>query len=88
MNLPLLYVVDNKHPSIQKLTKARWLVLHPNNNGLKEVTTRIQKIQERRCVKDFDVKNFPQIIKGKSGDPSRFETDEIDQESDNSMYDF
>ena len=80
-------VFSNNYPDLKKLTKDCWLVLHPNNNTLKEVTTRIQKIQEKKCVKDFDVNDFPQIMKGKSGDASHFETDEIDQESDNSMPD-
>ena len=59
-----------------------------NNNGLKDFTQQLQKIQEKKCVKNYDVNNFTLIMKGKSGDASRSETDEIDQESDNSMYDF
>ena len=39
-----------KYPDLKKLTKDRWLVLHPNN-GLMDFT------QQKRCAKDSD-ENF------------------------------
>ena len=66
-------VFSNKYPDLKRLTKDRWLILHPNNDGLKDFTQQLQNKQERRCAKDF-----PQIMKGKSGDAPRSETDEVD----------
>ena len=82
-------VFSNKYPNRNKLTKDRWLVLRPNNDGLKDFTQQPQKIRERSGVKDSDVKNFTrQFRKQKSADDLRYKTDEVYQESDNCMSDF
>ena len=40
-------IFSNKYPNLKKLTKDRWLVLHPNNNGLTDFTQQLQKMKEK-----------------------------------------
>ena len=45
-------IFSNKYPNLKKLTNDRWLVLHPNNDGLKDFTAGLRKKKEQTC-------NFP-----------------------------
>ena len=40
-------IFSNKYPNLKKLTKDRWLVLHPNNDGLKDFTAGLRKKKEQ-----------------------------------------
>ena len=40
-------IFSNKYPNLKKLTKDRWLVLHPNNDGLKDFTAGLRKMKEQ-----------------------------------------
>ena len=40
-------VFSNKYPDLKRLTKDRWLVLHPNNDGLKDFTAGLRKMKEQ-----------------------------------------
>ena len=40
-------IFSNKYPNLKKLTNDRWLVLHPNKDGLKDFTAGLrQKIEQ------------------------------------------
>ena len=40
-------IFSNKYPNLKKLTNDRWLVLHPNNDGLKDFTTGLRRKKEQ-----------------------------------------
>ena len=40
-------ILSNKYPNLKKLTKDRWLVLHSNNDGLKDFTAGLRKMKEQ-----------------------------------------
>ena len=42
-------IFSNKYPNLKKLTNDRWLVLHPNNDGLKDFTAGLRKKKEQTC---------------------------------------
>jgi len=42
-------IFSNKYPNLKKLTNDRWLVLHPNNDGLKDFTDGLRKMKDRPC---------------------------------------
>ena len=42
-----IMIFSNKYPNLKKLTNDRWLVLHPNNDGLKDFTTGLRKKKEQ-----------------------------------------
>ena len=48
----IVMIFSNKYPNLKKLTNDRWLVLHPNNDGLKDFTAGLRKKKEQTC-------NFP-----------------------------
>ena len=49
----IVMIFSNKYPNLKKLTNDRWLVLHPNNDGLKDFTAGLRKKKEQTC-------NFPE----------------------------
>ena len=48
----IVMIFSNKYPNLKKLTNDRWLVLHPNNDGLKDFTAGLRKKKKQTC-------NFP-----------------------------
>ena len=40
-------IFSNKYPNLKKLSNDRWLVLHPNNDGLKDFTTELRRKKEQ-----------------------------------------
>ena len=44
-------IFSNKYPNLKKLTNDRWLVLHPNHDGIKDFTVglTVGKMKERHC---------------------------------------
>ena len=48
----IVMIFSNKYPNLKKLTNDRWVVLHPNNDGLKDFTAGLRKKKEQTC-------NFP-----------------------------
>ena len=45
----IVMIFSNKYPNLKKLTNDRWLVLHPNNDGLKDFTAGLRKKKEQTC---------------------------------------
>ena len=39
-------IFSNKYPQTKKLSRDRWVIYHPNQNGLKDVTEIILKMRK------------------------------------------
>ena len=61
-------IFSNKYPNLKKLTKDRWLVLHPNNDGLKDFTTRLRKMKEKDCNESEMDQEFEEYLMGNTNE--------------------
>ena len=51
-------IFSNTYPNLNKLTNERWLVLHPNDDGLKDFTDELRKRKKERLC---DARNIKQM---------------------------
>ena len=71
----IVMIFSNTYPDLKKLTNDRWLVLHPNQEGLKDFTDGLRKLKKEKSTEDDDDRYC---------DAWKFK---IDQENDNCIFD-
>ena len=72
----IVMIFSNTYPDLKKLTNDRWLVLHPNQDGLKDFTDGLRKLKKEKSTEDNDDRYC---------DAWKFK---IDQDHDNCIFDY